>query len=153
MAPAGQAARVADVSETVRLVAVRDTDLSLDEVYRALDHPQAGGVAVFVGTVRDHDGGKGVDSLDYSSHPTAESVMRQIADEVVRDHDVLAAAVVHRIGLLAIGDIAVIAGVACAHRGEAFDACERLIDEVKARTPIWKHQSFSDGTEEWVGTP
>lgn len=141
------------MSDAVALVAIRDEPLLVSEVYDAVRDEAAGGIAVFVGTVREQDGGKGVNSLDYSAHPTAVAVMREIAAEVAAGPDVISVAAVHRVGLLEIGDIAVVVGVATAHRGAAFDACERLIDEVKARTPIWKHQAFSDGTDEWVGTP
>jgi molybdopterin synthase catalytic subunit len=142
------------VNDPIVLVGIRaDTALSLDEVYTAVRHPEAGGIALFVGTVRDHDQGKGVQSLDYSGHPTAEAMLREIAAETAAKYDVKAVAAVHSVGDLRIGDIAVIVAVACAHRGEAFDAARYLIDELKARLPIWKLQNFSDGTDEWVGTP
>lgn len=135
------------------LLGIRDTALSVDEVYEAVRHPEAGGIALFVGTVRDHDQGKDVRSLDYSGHPTAEAMLGEIAAETVASYDVKSLAAVHSVGDLEIGDIAVIVAVGCAHRGEAFDAARYLIDELKSRLPIWKHQNFSDGTEEWVGTP
>jgi len=141
------------VNEPIVLLGIRDAPLSLDEVYAAVQHPAAGGIALFVGTVRDHDGGKGVSSLDYSGHPTAEAVLREVAEETVQRFDAKAVAAVHRVGDLAIGDVAVIVAVASAHRGDAFTAARHLIDELKRRLPIWKHQSFSDGTEEWVGAP
>jgi molybdopterin synthase catalytic subunit len=141
------------VNDPIVLLGIREDALSLDEVYAAVQHREAGGIAVFVGTVRDHDGGKTVASLDYSGHPTAEVLLRTIATETTDRFDVRALAAVHRVGDLAIGDVAVIVAVACPHRGEAFDAARYLIDELKSRLPIWKHQNFSDGTEEWVGTP
>ena len=141
------------MTDAIRLLAVRDDALSLDEAYTAVQDATAGGIALFVGTVRDHDGGKGVSSLDYSAHPTVEAVLREVAEEVVDGHDVVALAALHRVGQLAIGDVAVVVAVSCVHRGEAFAACRQLIDELKGRVPIWKHQSFSDGSEEWVGTP
>jgi molybdopterin synthase catalytic subunit len=61
-------------------------------------------------------------------------------------------AAVHRVGDLAVGDLAVVVGVACAHRAEAFHACHALIDELKASVPVWKHQRFADGSDEWVGS-
>ena len=139
--------------DPIRLLALRDTDLSVDEVYEAIRDPEAGGVALFVGTVRDHDSGRDVLSLDYSAHPAAQEAMRAAADKVASDLDVRGIAVVHRIGSLAIGDIAVIVGVSAPHRDDAFGAARVLIDEVKRQTPIWKHQGFADGTDEWVGTP
>ncbi|MBL7500759.1 molybdenum cofactor biosynthesis protein MoaE [Frankia sp. CNm7] len=210
---------------------LRDSPLSVDECLAAVSLPEAGGTALFVGTVRDHDGGRSVVELEYVAHPVAEREMAAVAREVAehggvwpeaggapgggpravgvdtRDHDagghdhgghdhgghdhgvqghdfhghgvqghdveghdveghglgavpglgapagrgVLAVAVLHRTGLLTIGDIAVVAAASAAHRAEAFVACRALIDEVKSRVPIWKRQLFSDGTAEWVG--
>ncbi|GAA1098167.1 MULTISPECIES: molybdenum cofactor biosynthesis protein MoaE [Kitasatospora] len=137
--------------DPIRLLAIRDTPLSLDEVYEAVGDDAAGGTTVFVGTVRDHDGGKSVSALEYSAHPTAEHEMRRIAEKIVADFPVKALAAVHRVGRLEITDKAVIVAVSCAHRGEAFEAARRLIDDLKHQVPIWKHQVFSDGEEEWVG--
>ena len=92
-------------------------------------------------------------ALDYSAHPTAAAVLREVVEKVVAAHDVRAVAAVHRVGRLAIGDVAVVVAVSCDHRGDAFAACRVLIDDLKATVPIWKHQVFSDGAEEWVGTP
>jgi len=141
------------MADTVRVIELRDEPLSVDEVQTALADPAAGGLAMFVGTVRDHDGGKSVEGLTYSAHPSALDRMRALADKVAASHGVIGVAAVHRVGELAIGDIAVVVGVCAAHRGEAIDACRDLIDELKATVPIWKHQRFSDGTDEWVGTP
>ncbi|WP_432029531.1 molybdenum cofactor biosynthesis protein MoaE [Streptomyces sp. 1222.5] len=137
--------------DPVKLIGVRETALSVDDVFRAVGDEAAGGIALFVGTVRNHDGGADVDGLGYSCHPSAEAEMRRIAEKVVADFPVRALAAVHRVGDLRIGDLAVVVAVACPHRAEAFDACRRLIDDIKHEVPIWKHQKFSDGTEEWVG--
>ncbi|MEV4431622.1 molybdenum cofactor biosynthesis protein MoaE [Streptomyces sp. NPDC049585] len=137
--------------DPIRLLAVRETPLSLDEVFAAVGDPAAGGTALFVGTVRDHDGGADVAALGYSAHPTAEAELRKVAEKVAGDFPVRALAAVHRVGELAVGDLAVVVAVSCAHRGEAFAACRQLIDDLKANVPIWKHQRFSDGTDEWVG--
>ncbi|WP_043266014.1 molybdenum cofactor biosynthesis protein MoaE [Streptomyces sp. CT34] len=137
--------------DPIRLLAIRDAPLSVDEVFAAVGDAAAGGTALFVGTVRSHDGGADVDGLGYSAHPTAEAEMRRIAEKVVADYPVRALAAVHRVGDLTIGDLAVVVAVSCPHRGEAFDACRKLIDDLKHQVPIWKHQTFSDGTEEWVG--
>ena len=110
-------------------------------------------MTVFVGRVRDHDGGQGVTGLEYSAHPSALDKLRDVCAQVASTYDVTALAAVHRTGTLAIGDIAVICATATGHRGEAFDATRALIDTLKAEVPIWKHQSFADGTEEWVGSP
>ena len=138
---------------SVRLVAVRDQPLDVAEVTAAVSDPAAGGLAVFVGTVRDHDGGQPVDRLEYSAHPTAQARLAEVAAEVAEEFDVVAVAAVHRVGALAIGDLAVVSAVSAAHRGTAFEASRALIDRLKERVPIWKHQQFADGTEEWVGTP
>jgi molybdopterin synthase catalytic subunit len=137
--------------DPIRLLAVRDTPLSLDEVFRAVGDDTAGGTALFVGTVRNHDEGADVTRLGYSSHPTAESELRRVAEKVVADFPVRALAAVHRVGDLRVGDLAVVVAVSCAHRAEAFAACRRLIDDLKHEVPIWKHQTFTDGAEEWVG--
>ncbi|ANH93331.1 MULTISPECIES: molybdenum cofactor biosynthesis protein MoaE [unclassified Streptomyces] len=137
--------------DPIKLIGVRDTALSLDEVFRALGDAAAGGTALFVGTVRNHDGGADVDGLGYSCHPSAEEEIRRVAEKVVAEYPVRALAAVHRVGDLGIGDLAVVVGVSCPHRAEAFAACRKLIDDLKHEVPIWKHQRFSDGTEEWVG--
>ena len=96
---------------------------------------------------------KGSTGLDYSAHPTALDKLQEVCDRVTAEYDVQALAAVHRTGTLAIGDIAVIVATASAHRGTAFDASRALIDTLKDEVPIWKHQRFGDGTEEWVGSP
>jgi molybdopterin synthase catalytic subunit len=135
----------------VRLVAIRDTPLSVDEVHQAVRHDQAGGIALFAGAVRDHDHGDPVTSLSYEAHPSAEAELRRVAEEVAGKFATLGVAAVHRVGDLAIGDLAVVVAVSCAHRGDAFEACRMLIDELKATVPIWKHQQLGDGSSEWVG--
>ncbi|MCZ2525722.1 molybdenum cofactor biosynthesis protein MoaE [Streptomyces sp. HB2AG] len=135
----------------IRLLAVRDGALSVDEVFAAVGDDAAGGTALFVGTVRDHDGGAPVTALSYSAHPGAESELRRVAEKVAADFPVRAMAAVHRVGDLRVGDLAVVVAVSCPHRAEAFEACRRLIDDLKREVPIWKHQTFADGTEEWVG--
>ena len=134
----------------VRLVDIRDTPLSLDEVYAAVSDPSAGGICVFVGTVRDHDGGQAVSALGYSSHPTAVDRLRDVAERIAGECDVVALAGVHRIGDLDIGDLAVVVGASAAHRADAFEACRRLIDELKTDVPVWKQQTFASGDAEWV---
>ena len=116
-------------------------------------HQGAGAVVGFAGVVRDHDGGRTVTRLEYSAHPAAPQTLADVAAEIAADsHGVRAIAVSHRIGTLNIGDAALVAAVAADHRGAAFETCQRLVDAVKARLPVWKHQFFSDGTEEWVGS-
>ncbi|WP_328601142.1 molybdenum cofactor biosynthesis protein MoaE [Actinomadura physcomitrii] len=135
----------------IRLAEIRDTPLSVDEVFAAVGDPAAGGVALFVGTVRDHDHARDVRALSYSAHPTVERELRAVMDKVAADFPVRALAAVHRVGDLRIGDLAVVVAASCPHRAEAFDACRRLIDDLKAQVPIWKRQTFTDGTDEWVG--
>lgn len=138
---------------SVRLVDIRDTALSVDEVVAAVSDPAAGGLVVFVGTVRDEDGGRAVDRLGYTAHPSAEQQMRDVAESVAGRFPTVAVAAVHRVGDLRIGDLAVVVAASCPHRGEAFEAARALIDDLKSSVPIWKHQVFADGAEEWVGTP
>ena len=137
----------------VRLVEIRDTPLVVDDVLASLDEDVDGGVTLFVGKVRDHDGGRAVRGLDYTAHPSALARLREVCEQVAARHDVHGVTAIHRVGLLAIGDLAVVVGTAAAHRGTAFDASRDLIDTLKDEVPIWKHQVFVDGTEEWVGTP
>jgi molybdopterin synthase catalytic subunit len=137
----------------VRLIAVRESELSLDEVRAAVADPAAGGIALFAGAVRDSDHDRGVSGLSYSAHPSAVDELRQVAGVIAEKYPVIGIAAVHRVGDLAIGDLAVVLAVSCPHRAEAFDACRDLIDILKASVPIWKHQRFDDGTAEWVGTP
>jgi len=137
----------------IRLIAIRDTPLSIDEVRNAIADPAAGGEALFIGTVRDNDVDKGVTELGYSAHPTAEAELRRITESIIgKFPDIIGVAAVHRVGDLDVGDLAVVVGVSCAHRAAAFHACHALIDELKATVPIWKHQRFTDGSEEWVGS-
>jgi molybdopterin synthase catalytic subunit len=137
----------------VRLIAVRESELSVDEVRAAVADPAAGGIALFAGAVRDSDHDRGVSGLSYSAHPSAVDELRRVAGVIAEKYPVIGIAAVHRVGDLAIGDLAVVLAVSCPHRAEAFDACRDLIDILKASVPIWKHQRFGDGTAEWVGTP
>lgn len=140
------------MADQIRLLAIRDTALSVDEVLSAVADPRAGGVAVFIGAVRDHDEARPVAELGYSAHPTALAELRRVAEAVVAAYPVCGLAAVHRTGDLAVGDLAVVVAVSCAHRGAAFDAARRLIDDLKEQVPLWKHQRFLDGDAEWVGS-
>ncbi|MCA5895220.1 molybdenum cofactor biosynthesis protein MoaE [Isoptericola sp. NEAU-Y5] len=116
-----------------------------------------GAVATFTGYVRDHDGGRGVTRLHYEAHPDAAAVLRAVAERVARrtaraTGDTVRAAVVHRVGDLGIGDVAVVAAVAAGHRQAAFAAASDLVEELKAEVPVWKEQGFTDGTSEWVAS-
>lgn len=137
-------------SDAVRLSAVSAEPISARATAELVDDPRAGAVVTFSGDVRDHDHGRAVLRLDYEAHPTAAGILADIAAEVAGRFDVIAIAVAHRTGPLEIGDCALAAAVSAAHRGEAFAACTALVEETKARIPVWKHQYFADGTDEWV---
>ena len=137
----------------VVLADIRETPLSVDEVVDAVRHPRAGGVATFIGVVRELDHGHGVEALDYTCHPSAPQALRDIAERLATGTDVIRVAAVHRVGHLEIGDLAVVVAVSAAHRGTAFEVCRELVDTLKTAVPIWKHQIFDDGSDEWVGTP
>ncbi|ODT99805.1 MAG: molybdenum cofactor biosynthesis protein MoaE [Pseudonocardia sp. SCN 72-86] len=132
---------------------VGEEPLDVDEHARLVDRAQAGAVVTFAGVVRDHDGGRSVRGLEYSAHPTAARIVAEVAAEVAgRAAGVRAIAVSHRVGLLEIGDVALACAVAADHRQEAFAVCAELVDEVKRLLPVWKHQVFADGTDEWVNS-
>ncbi len=135
---------------------VTEQPLSVDEHAALVDNAAAGAVVTFAGVVRDHDHGRGVRELEYVGHPSAADVVAEVLSELARRHGpsgVRAIAASHRIGTLAIGDVALAVAVAAEHRAEAFAACSAVVDEVKRRLPVWKRQTFTDGTDEWVNCP
>ncbi len=139
--------------EVLRAVVTEDS-LDVEEHARLVARPDAGAVVSFSGVVRDHDDGRKVRALEYSSHPGAPDVIARVAAQIAVTHpEVQALAVSHRIGPLAIGDSALACAVSAAHRAEAFAACAALVDEVKLQLPIWKRQEFPNGSEEWVNCP
>jgi molybdopterin synthase catalytic subunit len=140
-------------SDVVRLLDLREEPLDVAQVLAAVADPAAGGVVSFTGIVRASDEGRDVVALEYSAHPTAMSVLRQVAEAVVAAVPVVKVAALHRVGRLEVGDVAVVVAASAAHRDEAFVAARRLIDDLKAQVPIWKDQRFADGTREWVGLP
>ncbi|WP_327201619.1 molybdenum cofactor biosynthesis protein MoaE [Williamsia sterculiae] len=126
-------------------------DLEAGVVAAAEGH--AGAVVSFTGAVRDHDGDRGVIALHYRAHPTAGEVVADLVAGIAAQVDgVRAIAVAHRVGDLVVGDVAFAVSVAADHRAAGFATCARVVDEVKAALPVWKHQFFADGTDEWVGT-
>jgi len=130
---------------------IRADALSVDECIRAVSHSSAGGTSVFIGTVRDENDGRAVTLLEYEAYRAmAEKEMRRIAGEIGDAVPGVRLAVLHRIGALRIGDIAVVCAASAPHRGEAFRACRMLIDLVKERVPIWKREHGPDGPY-WVG--
>jgi molybdenum cofactor synthesis domain-containing protein len=152
-APVGRPLGPATAGVVVRAVVTEDP-LDVEEHARMVAQSAAGAVVSFSGVVRDHDAGRGVRGLEYTSHPGAGDVITRVAAQIAAAHpEVLGLAVSHRIGPLAIGDSALACAVAAAHRAAAFAACAALVDEVKRQLPIWKRQEFSDGSEEWVNSP
>ena len=134
----------------IRLVEVGGEPISAVALEALVADERAGAIVSFSGNVRDHDHGRAVASLTYEGHPSAPAVLAEVAKEIEGRFDVIALAVAHRVGPIEIGDAALVAAVATAHRGEAFAACHALVDLVKERLPVWKHQVFADGTDEWV---
>ena len=133
--------------------AMTEHPIFLAEHEELVGHQSAGAIVGFVGMIRDHDGGRRVVRLEYSAHPSAEHVMADVVAEIAKESSGLrAVAASHRVGVLHIGEAALVAAVAADHRQEAFATCAQLVDTIKARLPVWKHQFFEDGSEEWVGS-
>jgi molybdopterin synthase catalytic subunit len=132
--------------------------ISVEQAIAAVESDTAGAVVSFSGVVRNHDGGKAVERLSYSAHPTAHQVMADVVAALVAEHSEGSSGAqpvriwaAHRIGMLEIGDPALVCAVSAAHRGQAFAVCSELVDRIKDQVPIWKEQFFADGTVEWVG--
>jgi molybdopterin synthase catalytic subunit len=143
------------VTASVLRAVVSDAALDVSEHAALVTSAAAGAVVTFAGVVRDHDHDRGVLELEYSAHPSATRVLAEVAASVAAraPGGVRALAVSHRVGLLAIGDVALACAVAADHRAEAFVVCSELVDEVKRALPVWKRQVFTDGTTEWVNCP
>ena len=128
-----------------------DGAIDVAALRRTLDDAHCGAIATFEGVVRDHNDGRVVHRLEYQAY--AELALgegRAIVEAVAAEFAVRRVLCVHRTGALAIGDVAVWVGVAAAHRAAAFDACRRVIDEVKLRVPIWKNEHYADGDSGWI---
>lgn len=138
------------------LKAIQDTPLDIQAHIDAAQNERAGAVATFVGVVRNHDpemDGEVV-QLDYSAHPQAEEFLESVVNDVLAQYDPSGearVAVSHRIGSLRVGDLAIVAAVATAHRAAAFDLCERIVEDIKHKVPVWKHQHTADGSSAWSG--
>lgn len=133
--------------------ALTDQPIVLAEHEELVSHQAAGAIVGFVGMIRNHDSAREVLRLEYSAHPSADQVMAEVLAEVAEQcSGVRAIAASHRIGVLQIGEAALVAAVAADHRRAAFETCAHLVDTIKARLPVWKHQFFADGTDEWVGS-
>jgi molybdopterin synthase catalytic subunit len=129
---------------------VTDAPVHIQELSKLVANPHSGAVVTFCGDVRDHDGGKEVASLLYEIHPSAPEQIKLITESIMGRFEIEKVAVAHRYGDIAIGETAFAVAVSAAHRQAAFDACAAIVDEVKAKLPIWKHQKFTDGSDEWV---
>ncbi|MGO9035191.1 molybdenum cofactor biosynthesis protein MoaE [Mycobacterium sp.] len=133
--------------------ALTDQPILLAEHQELVSHQAAGAVVGFVGMIRDHDNGRHVVKLEYSAHPSAADVIAEVvADVAAQSAGTRAIAASHRIGVLHIGEAALVAAVAADHRQAAFATCAELVDAIKERLPVWKRQIFADGTDEWVGS-
>ena len=131
--------------------ALSDRPFEIAPLRQGLLDPAAGACASFEGWVRDHHAGRGVSGLRYEAYAElAEKEGEAILAQALQRFDIMAAACVHRTGDLAIGDLAIWVGVSAAHRGPAFDACRWILDEVKSRVPIWKHERYLDGEAAWL---
>ena len=141
------------MTAVVLRVDLTEQPIELSDYEALVSHESVGAVVGFAGVVRDHDGGRSVTRLEYSAHPSAQQTLADVAAEIAADSNgVRAIAVSHRIGTLQIGDAALVAAVAADHRAAAFETCARLVDTVKARLPVWKHQFFADGSDQWVNS-
>jgi molybdopterin synthase catalytic subunit len=149
MSPASTSYTAATMIEFARLSA---DPITLEKCRVAVASDDSGAIVTFAGIVRNHDDGRTVTLLEYEAHPSAEDVLVAVAESVASDFPGLRIAIEHRIGSLAVGDLALACAVSSAHRAEAFAACARLVDDVKKQVPIWKQQHFADGTTEWVGS-
>ncbi|MEY2848940.1 MAG: hypothetical protein RI885_1605 [Actinomycetota bacterium] len=140
------------MTSRVRFALVSEEAVSVDVCVSAVSAASAGAVVTFAGVVRDHDEGRGVVALRYSSHSSAGDAIQRVADTVAAQFPEVVLAVAHRVGGLMVGDVALACAVASAHRSDAFAACSALVDAVKEGVPIWKEQEFTDGTSEWVAS-
>lgn len=136
----------------IKRAAVVDEPLDAASHSALVEGPGLGAVVTFCGVVRNHDQDRSVVRLDYEAHPTAESVLRRLIDDCLAEYPAEAVAVSHRYGSLVVGDPAFVVAVSSAHRRAAFDCAEAIVEVVKTRLPMWKHQTFADGTSEWVAS-
>lgn len=140
------------MSALVLLASITQENISINDLAYAVQSPECGAVVTFSGNVRNHDGGKEVAKLIYEIHPSSQTVLQEVTQEVAARYENIRCAVAHRYGEIPIGESALAIAVATHHRGDAFSACAELVDEIKSRIPIWKHQVFSDGSDEWVNS-
>lgn len=138
------------MSATIHLAEVTTERLDSVAIKAMVSDRTTGAVVVFSGDVRDHDHGREVVSLTYEAHPTAADVLRSVIDSLANSLDVTHIAAAHRVGPIPIGEAALVVAVGSSHRGDAFAACREIVDRIKLELPVWKHQHFADGTDEWV---
>lgn len=133
-------------------IALVETPIDIPALLHAVSHPRAGGVVLFLGTVRDNARGQSVRYLEYEAYQTlALREMNRVADEATRRWPLLGIGIVHRLGRLEVGDVSVAIAVSSAHRREAFEAGRFAIDTLKQSVPIWKKEVW-EGGEVWVGS-
>jgi molybdopterin synthase catalytic subunit len=133
------------------LVDLRDAPISTDEALAHVAHPGAGGIAMFLGVVRDENDGRAVTHLEYSAYaPMARAEMTRIGERIERELPGVRVAALHRLGDLRVGDAAIVCAASAPHRGEALRACQMLIDDIKASVPIWKREHGPEGAT-WIG--
>ena len=128
---------------------VTEAPISVTELADAVQDAAAGAVVTFEGVVRNHDAERAVTGIGYSCHPTAGQIVEQIAQDVAQQGRVRALGVVHRVGDLSVGEAALAVAVSSDHRAEAFAVCSQIVEEVKERLPVWKRQTFTDGSSQW----
>ena len=136
--------------DSTPLAVISEHPLDAEAIESAVTTEHDGAVVIFRGVVRDHDHGVAVTGLDYQAHPDAVEFLQQSCARIAAETGLRVAAA-HRVGSLEVGEVALIAAVAAPHRSAAFDAIERLVDDIKLTVPIWKRQHVADGTTEWVG--
>lgn len=137
---------------TYIFTSVTDKPINAEELRQTAINSASGAIVVFTGNVRNHDNNKDVKSLDYEIHPSAADVIKNIAGEICDDYELQSLIMVHRYGMLQVQDIAFLVIVGSKHRDIAFAACSSAVDRVKKSLPIWKHQFFNDGSDEWVNS-
>ena len=134
----------------VRLTEITESIIDAQAIKELVGDSTTGAVVVFSGDVRDHDNGRAVISLTYEGHPSAQNIMETVVNEFAAQSNVTAVAAVHRVGVIPIGEAALVVAVGSAHREDAFTAAAALVDLIKEKLPVWKHQFFADGSDEWV---
>ncbi len=134
----------------VHLTEITESAIDAQAIKALVSDSTTGAVVLFSGDVRDHDNGRAVISLTYEGHPSAQKVLETVVNDFAAHSNVTAIAAIHRVGLIPIGEAALVVAVGSAHRGDAFTATASLVDLIKEKLPIWKHQFYADGSDEWV---